>query len=147
MAHVRKMMLEPDTTHLTMSTLPTSSIQGNIKPMPASQNPEKQLMQRTMRDLDGDTQDILNNPNLQEDEKLKLYTQVLQCRLTFTGKLATPHLILVQHSQETKQSTSMENDKMARDIVSSFPVTLQGKARRIVQAFKSSPDVIGWDKD
>ena len=130
-----------------MSTLPTSSIQGSIKPMPASRNPENALMQPNIRDLDGDIQKILTNSNLQEDDKLKFYTQVLQSRLTFTVMLAAPHPIIVQHSHKIKQSTSIENDKMARDILSSFPVTLQGKASGIVQAIKSSPDVIGWDED
>ena len=141
MTHVRKMMLVP-------SALAPTTYETPLKPM-SNETPEKAFTRRTITELDTDMQNILQNENLSENEKLKLYSQSLQRRINFQNQLATTAPVLVKLENPTAAITSLTSDldKMGQTIISSIPVSLQSKARRIVDALKTHTDVITWNKD
>ena len=141
MTHVHKMMLVP-------STMTPSSYETPLRPM-TNETPEKAFTRRSITVLNADMQNILQNDNLSENEKLKLYSQSLQRRLNFQNQLATvaPVPVKIENPSSNMVSLTSDLDKMGQTIISSIPVSLQSKAQRIVEAPKTRTDVITWNKD
>lgn len=124
MEHVRKMALVPADPSFTTS-------------LPNHLNPEVAITQNAIQSLDEEMKSILDNSNLQEDQKLKMYSHALQKRIRLVSKYIPPAVMEPVHRQGPTE----------KDIVSSVPVRQQGKARRIISAIKQRPDVLAWNED
>lgn len=79
-------------------------------------------------------------------KKMKMYSSILHQRIWFHDQLAQPVTIpVVVKNPELK--VEEPNVKMEQDIVESFPVHMQGKAKCIFEGIKEHSKILSWNKD
>ncbi|GBM79339.1 hypothetical protein AVEN_32953-1 [Araneus ventricosus] len=102
----------------------------------------------TLSELDREMSTILKNKGLSDDEKVKLYMQVLQKRLNTSDhnnvvQETISEAASTQHTEE-KQDLVEKSDLMEHLILESAPKNLKSNTRNILNYFKNSQDLMHW---
>ncbi len=141
-------------THATkMALVPQELLerlnQQNLEPSPAT---------KATNVLDTEMKDILDRRDISEDEKVKLYNQILSRYLTFDNqrkqplemKLTEPTLeqtFKPEHDpSDKKTTTSGQSQVIEDDVIDSVPRTLRKKAERLLKHLKFDQDVVDWNQ-
>ncbi len=122
------------------------------------QNPEPSPATKATNVLDTEMKEILDRRDISEDEKVKLYNQILSRYLTFDNqrkqplemKLTEPTLeqtFKPEHDpSDKKTTTSGQSQVIEDDVIDSVPRTLRKKAERLLKHLKFDQDVVDWNQ-
>ena len=147
MNHTKRMVLVPE------NTLERLKQRQQILTPPVTQ---------TLKNLDSEMTDILSSKQLDDDEKAKLYNQVLQRYLTYYDqrkgqplhvKLTTPKPVETPMPEEesketTKVSTEAETTSSAveQEVIKSVPKLYKVGARQLLDKIKENRNVLHWNE-
>jgi hypothetical protein len=108
-----------------------------------------------MAQLDGEMRTILDRNDTSQDEKAKLYSQILENFLHFKGKrnVENTEPIPVQLSEETKKGTKVIRtttpDNVERQsvggIIEVLPKNLQQKAKILLRRIQDNSKILDWN--
>ena len=108
-----------------------------------------------MAKLDAEMKSVLDRNDTSEDEKAKLYSQILENYLHFKAKrhVEKTEPVPVKISDETQKASEVirltKADKTERqsvsDIVEVLPKTLHQKAKLILRRIQDNPKIIDWN--
>ena len=124
MAHVRKMALVDPRLLETLRT------------------PKQSPSDPTLRDLDAEMTSILDRPDIDVSEKVRLYNQTLLCYNDMTKTHASkPTRVVVVNDEKVgnEDNNDEENDTLS-EIVATMPKSLQLKARMLTARLKKMVD-------
>lgn len=96
---------------------------------------EQQFAEEHLSNLDSQMQTILSKKNVDENEKVQQYLQVLQKYVTF------PELSAKQEISEQREEKERSPEE---DIVSSAPVKHKEISKKIIQFLNNHKDLITW---
>ena len=145
MNHTRRMVLVPE------NTLERLQQRQQILTPPVTQ---------TLKNLDSQMGDILESKQLGDEEKAKLYNQVLQRYLTYYDqrkgqplhvKLTTPKTTETPKPAENAESTeeaSPDNSlptAVEQEVMKSVPKIYKAGARQLLDKIKKHQDVLHWN--
>ena len=147
MNHTRRMVVVPE------NTLERLQQRQLILTSPLTQ---------TLKNLYSEMTDILSSKQLDDEEKAKLYNQVLQRYLTyydqrkgqpFHVKLTTPKPVETSKPDEeskeaSKESTEVETTPSAveEEVITSVPKLYKAEARQLLDKIKENRDVLHWNE-
>ena len=147
MNHTKRMVLVPE------NTLERLQQRQQILTPPVTQ---------TLKNLDSEMGDILSSKQLDDEQKAKLYNQVLQRYLTYYDqrkgqplhvKLTTSKQVETpkpdEESKETsKESTEVETIPSAveEEVIESVPKLYKAAARQLLDKIKQNRDVLHWNE-
>ncbi|GBO00331.1 hypothetical protein AVEN_26817-1 [Araneus ventricosus] len=99
----------------------------------------------TLSELDREMSAILKNKGISDDEKVKLYIQVLQKRLNILdhNNIVQETISEAPHTEE-KQDLVEKSDLMEHLILESAPKNLKSNTRNILNYLKNSQDLMRW---
>ena len=87
-----------------------------------------------------------------QDEKARLYSQILQRYLNYYDKrISQPVRVSVVSSKPTTEKSETQPepvdlpDNIETDILESVPPTMKTRARQLVKKLKENKDLITWD--
>lgn len=103
-----------------------------------------------LSELDREMSIILKNSKLSDDEKVKLYTQVLQKRLNILNHNKGVQEIIPEPTQsieEEKQISNEKSDVIEHLILETAPKNLKSNTRNILSFLKNSSDVMHWSSN
>ena len=136
MEHVKRLVLVPE--HMAENT--------------TERKPLVPLLTSQVNHLDGEMSSLLKRQDVTEDEKARLYSQILQRYLGYYDKrMSQPVRVSVVASKPTteKPATQPEPvdlpDNVEADIMESVPPTMKTRARQLVKKLKENKDLITWD--
>ncbi|GBM14173.1 hypothetical protein AVEN_60991-1 [Araneus ventricosus] len=94
--------------------------------------------EETLSELDREMSAILKNKGISDDEKIKLYMQVLQKRLNILdhNNIVKETISEAQHTEEEKQDLVEKSDLMEHLILESAPKNLKSNTRNILNYLK-----------
>ena len=117
---------------------------------------------QTLKNLDSEMGDILSSTQLDDEQKAKLYNQVLQRYLTYYDqrkgqplhvKLTNPKPVETpkpdEESKETsKESTEVETTPSAveEEVIKSVPKLYKAAARQLLDKIKDNRNVLHWNE-
>ena len=147
MNHTKRMVLVPE------NTLERLQQRRQILTPPVTQ---------TLKNLDSEMGDILSSTQLDDEQKAKLYNQVLQRYLTYYDqrkgqplhvKLTNPKPVETpkpdEESKETsKESTEVETTPSAveEEVIKSVPKLYKAAARQLLDKIKDNRNVLHWNE-
>lgn len=97
--------------------------------------------ENNLSDLDREMNAILTNKNIKDDQKVKLYMQVLQKRLHI---LEHNNGLIPETATEPENNLPIEEDSIEEMIMESAPKNFKSNTRNILNYFKKSRDVMNW---
>lgn len=109
---------------------------------------------RSLSELDSEMDNILSRQDMTDDEKLKLYNQVLQKYLEYDSQRKEKHPLHVKvvnpsgNSENTDQSNLRQSAKTTQiedEIIDSVPKTGKKKARLLINKLKNNDEVMFWN--
>ena len=148
MNYTRRMVLVPE------NTLERMQQRQQILTPPVTQ---------TLKNLDSEMNDILSSKQLNDEEKAKLYNQVLQRYLTYYDKrkaqplhvkLTTPKPVETPKPEESSEETSKESSEaetiptsgVEQEVIKSVPKLYKAGARQLLDKIKENSDVLNWNE-
>ena len=147
MNYTRRMVLVPE------NTLERMQQRQQILTPPVTQ---------TLKNLDSEMNDILSSKQLNDEEKAKLYNQVLQRYLTYYDqrkgqplhvKLATPKSLETPKPEEIKESSKESSEvettiptAVEEEVMKSEPKLYKTGARQLLDKIKENRDVLNWNE-
>ena len=148
MNYTRRMVLVPE------NTLERMEQRKQILTPPVTQ---------TLKNLDSEMNDILSSKQLNDEEKAKLYNQVLQRYLTYYDKrkaqplhvkLTTPKPMETLKPEESSEETSKESPEaetiptsaVEQEVIKSVPKLYKAGARQLLDKIKENSDVLNWNE-
>ena len=147
MNHAKRMVLVPETT------LERLQQRQQILTPPVTQ---------TLKNLDSEMGDILSSKQLDDEEKAKLYNQVLQRYLTYYDqrkseplhvKLTTPKPVETPKQEEAKETTEepapVEKPALStveQEVMKSVPKLYKSGARQLLDKIKENQNVLHWNE-
>ena len=136
MEHVKRLVLMPE--HMVENTTQSKPL---VPPLTSQVN-----------HLDSEMDSLLKRQDITQDEKARLYSQILQRYLNYYDKrMSQPVRVSVVPSKPTteKPETQPEPvhlpDNIETDILESVPPTMKTRARQLVKKLKENTDLITWD--
>ena len=136
MEHVKRLVLMPE--HMVENTTQSKPL---VPPLTSQVN-----------HLDSEMDSLLKRQDITQDEKARLYSQILQRYLNYYDKrMSQPVRVSVVPSKPTteKPETQPEPvhlpDNIETDILESVPPTMKTRARQLVKKLKENKDLITWD--
>ena len=110
-----------------------------------------------MVQLDGEMKTVLDRNDTSQDEKAKLYSQILENYLHFKGKrnveVTKPVPIAFAGDAEKNAAPSVPSTRevinkgqSVASIVGILPKTLHSKAKMILEKIKDNPQVLSWNE-
>ena len=96
--------------------------------------PEPHL--RSMNTLDTSMKQVLDQPDISQDEKVKQYNQLLQRYRTYDDKRSDP----------VPPPIPTQVDHWEKDIIDSVPMTMQRRAKLLVNRIKASDGLMSWNE-
>ena len=110
-----------------------------------------------MAQLDGEMKTVLDRNDTSQDEKAKLYSQILENYLHFKGKrnveVTKPVPIAFAGDARKNAAPSVPSTREVINkgqsigaIVELLPKTLQSKAKMILEKIKDNPQVLSWNE-
>ena len=136
MEHVKRLVLMPE--HMAENTTQSKPL---APPLTSQVN-----------HLDSEMDSLLKRQDIAQDEKARLYSQILQRYLNYYDKrMSQPVRVSVVSSKPTteKPETQLEPvdlpDNIKTDILESVPPTMKTRARQLVKKLKENKDLITWD--
>ena len=119
-------------------------------------------MTQALKNLDSEMNDILSSKQLNDEEKAKLYKQVLQRYLTYYDqrkgqplhvKLATPKFLKTPKPEESTESSKESTEEettistaVEEEVMKSVPKLYKSGARQLLDKIKENSDVLHWNK-
>ena len=119
-------------------------------------------MTQALKTLDSEMNDMLSSKQLYDEEKAKLYNQVLQRYLTYYDqrkgqplhvKLATPKSLETPKPEESKESSKESTEEettiptaVEEEVMKSVPKIYKSGARQLLDKIKENSDVLHWNK-
>ena len=114
---------------------------------------------QTLRNLDGEMDNILSSKQLEDEEKAKLYNQVLQRYLNYYDqrkgqplnvKLTTTKPVEIpkpEESEETKESTEIEAipTVVEQEVMKNVSKMYKAGARQLLDKMKENRDAFHWN--
>ncbi|GBO37329.1 hypothetical protein AVEN_144341-1 [Araneus ventricosus] len=103
--------------------------------------------EETLSELDREMSAMLKNKKISDDEKVKLYMQVLQKRLNILdhNNVVQETISEAPHTEEEeKQDLVEKSDLMEQLILESAPKNLKSNTRNILNYVKKSQDLMHW---
>ena len=113
---------------------------------------------QTLKNLDSEMTDILSSKQLDDEEKAKLYNQVLQRYLTYYDqrkgqsihvKLTTPKPVETPKPEEESKETSKESTEaettpsaVEQEVIKSVPKLYKAGARQLLDKIKENRNVL-----
>ena len=146
MNHAKRMVLVPE------NTLERLQQRQRILTPPVTQ---------TLKNLDSEMSDILSSNQLDDEEKAKLYNQVLQRYLTYYDqrkgqpihmKLTTPKPVDSPEQKEAKDTTEQPAPEKSvlstveEEVMKSVPKLYKSGARQLLDKIKEHRDVLQWNE-
>ena len=145
MNHTKRMVLVPE------NTLERLQQRQQILTPPVTQ---------TLKNLDSEMTDILSSKQLDDEEKAKLYNQVLQRYLTYYDqrkgqplhvKLTAPKPVETPKPETSEQSqeptTEVETIPSAvEEVIESLPKLYKFGAKQLLDKIKQNRDVLHWNE-
>ena len=147
MNHAKRMVLVPETT------LERLQQRQQILTPPVTQ---------TLKKLESEMGDILSSKQLDDEEKAKLYNQVLQRYLTYYDqrkseplhvKLTTPKPVETPKQEEAKETTEepapVEKRALStveQEVMKSVPKLYKSGARQLLDKIKENQNVLHWNE-
>ena len=136
------------------------------------ENTQERLQQRqqiltppvtqTLKNLDSEMGDILSSKQLDDEQKAKLYNQVLQRYLTYYDqrkgqplhvKLTTSKQVETPNPDEESKETSKESTEVEtipsaveEEVIESVPKLYKAAARQLLDKIKQNRDVLHWNE-
>ena len=116
---------------------------------------------QTLKNLDSEMSDILSSNQLDDEEKAKLYNQVLQRYLTYYDqrkgqpihvKLTTPKPVETPKQEEAKDTTEEPAPEkpvlstVEEEVMKSVPKLYKSGARQLLDKIKEHRDVLHWNE-
>ena len=117
---------------------------------------------QTLKNLDSEMGDILSSKQLDDEQKAKLYNQVLQRYLTYYDqrkgqplhvKLATSKQVETPNPDEESKETSKESTEVEtipsaveEEVIESVPKLYKAAARQLLDKIKQNRDVLHWNE-
>jgi len=111
---------------------------------------------KAMSSLDGDMQDILARHDVPQDEKVKLYNQILQRYVTYhdqrqTAARAPVRVTMVDEGlpsddQKSTDTSPMPADAIEREMLESVPPRMKKKAQLLINRIKAHPQLAWTDR-
>ena len=117
---------------------------------------------QTLKNLDSEMGDILSSNQLDDEEKAKLYNQVLQRYLTYYDqrkgqplhvKLTTPKPVETlkpeeseENSQESTEAETIPTSAVEQEVMKSVPKLYKAGARQLLDKIKEHRDVLNWNE-
>ena len=147
MNHTKRMVLVPE------NTLERLQQRQQILTPPVTQ---------TLRNLDSEMTDILSSKELDDEQKARLYNQVLQRYLTYYDqrkgqplhvKISTPKAVETPKSEENEQPSEEPAPEKAissaveREVMKSVPKIYKAGARQLLDKIKEHQDVLHWNDE
>ena len=136
MEHVKRLVLVPE--HMAENTTESKPL---VPPLTSQVN-----------HLDSEMDSLLKRQDITQDEKARLYSQILQRYLGYYDKrMSQPVRVSVAPSKptadkpETQPETADLPDNVETDIMESVPPTMKSRARQLVKKLKENKDLITWD--
>ena len=140
MNHAKRMVL------ITENTLERLQNRQQILTPPLTQS---------LKNLDGEINEILSSKELDDEEKAKLYNQVLQRYLTYYNqrkgqplhvKLTTPKIVENPKPEENKETESADVETIPtaveQGVMKSVPKVYKTGARQLLDKIKENRDVL-----
>ena len=148
MNHTKRMVLVPE------NTLERLQQRQQILTPPVTQ---------TLKNLDSEMTEILSSKQLDDEEKAKLYNQVLQRYLTYYDqrkgqplhvKLTTPKPMETPKPEESKEKeTSKDSSELEtiptaveQEVMKSVPKLYKTGARQLLDKIKENRDLLHWNE-
>ena len=117
---------------------------------------------QTLKNLDSEMGDILSSKQLDDEQKAKLYNQVLQRYLTYYDqrkgqplhvKLTTSKQVETPNPDEESKETSKESTEVEtipsaveEEVIESVPKLYKAAARQLLDKIKQNRDVLHWNE-
>ena len=102
--------------------------------------------------LNSEMDSLLKRKDITQDEKARLYSQILQRYLNYYDKrISQPVRVSVVSSKPTTEKSETQPepvdlpDNIETDILESVPPTMKTRARQLVKKLKENKDLITWD--
>ena len=145
MNHTKRMVLVPE------NTLERLQQRQQILTPPVTQ---------TLRNLDSEMTDILSSKELDDEQKARLYNQVLQRYLTYYDqrkgqplhvKISTPKAVETPKAEENEQPTEepvpekFTSSAVEQEVMKSVPKIYKAGARQLLDKIKEHQDVLHWN--
>ena len=146
MNHTKRMVLVPE------NTLERLQQRQQILTPPVTQ---------TLKNLDSEMGDILSSKQLDDEQKAKLYNQVLQRYPTYYDqrkgqplhvKLTTPKQVETSKPDEESKETSKESTEVetfpsaVEEVIKSVPKLYKAAARQLLDKIKDNRNVLHWNE-
>ena len=146
MNHSKRMVLVPE------NTLERLQHRQQILTPPLTQ---------TLKNLDGEMNEILSSKEIDDEQKAKLYNQVLQRYLAYYDqrkgqplhvKLATPKPIETSKPEEIKETSTETTEQetiptsVEQEVMASVPKLYKSGARQLLGKIKDNRDVLHWNE-
>ena len=115
---------------------------------------------QTLRNLDSEMTDILSSKELDDEQKARLYNQVLQRYLTYYDqrkgqplhvKISTPKAVETPKPEENEQPSEepvpekFTSSAVEAEVVKSLPKIYKAGARQMLDKIKEHQDVLHWN--
>ena len=144
MNHTKRMVLVPE------NTLERLQQRQRILTPPVTQ---------TLKSLDSEMGDILSSKQLDDDEKAKLYNQVLQRYLTYYDqrkgqplhvKLTAPNPVETPKPEENEKVKELEKPEatptaVEQEVIKSVPKIYKAGARQLLDKIKENTEMLHWN--
>ena len=116
---------------------------------------------QTLKNLDSEMTNTLSSTQLDDEEKAKLYNQVLQRYLTYYDqrkgqplhvKLTTPKPVETpkpEGTKETSEEPAPEKTVLStveQEVMKSVPKLYKSGARQLLDKIKENADMLGWNE-
>ena len=146
MNHTKRMVLVPE------NTLERLQQRQQILTPPLTQ---------TLKNLDSEMNEILSSKEIDDEEKAKLYNQVLQRYLSYYNqrkeqplhvKLATPKPIETSKPEEIEETSTETTEQetipsaVEEEVIQSLPKLYKAAARQLLDKIKQNRDVLHWNE-
>ena len=146
MNHTKRMVLVPE------NTLERLQQRQQILTPPVTQ---------TLKNVDSEMTDILSSKQLYDEEKAKLYNQVLQGYLTYNDQrkgqplhvkltthkpVETPKPESSEQSQEPTTEVETIPSAVEEEVIKSLPKLYKSGARQLLDKIKQNRDVLHWNE-
>lgn len=142
MEHAKKMMLvDPKLMESAPNVVDTPrSIVGVTQP-------ESNVIDMTLTSLNKGLHDILQRDNIHVDEKVKLYSNILQQYLTMRQKqkdvYALPSAVTITSAPPSSEEESKQLLQIQQQVIDSVPKPMQKNAKMLLDRVKQDPR-LGW---
>ena len=109
--------------------------------------------------IDHQMDELISNPGLSDQEKVKMYSQKLQNYLNYYDQRKDAPLKVKLESSEKPKSKDSEtelqtekgveekvDDSVEKDIIRALPKTLKTRGQLLIDKIRQHPEIIKWDK-